>query len=200
MFISRLKGVRWGHSKLEKKITKKMDGTEIVLERRIFDTFVLYNNSKAWMTSYLFDWEMERLAYYLKKQFPQKKFIMLLDNATSHTKTKYDNLDFVFLEPGTTGILQPLDRCVFAVLKSKYRCWLAEEKLLTGTNVTQEMAVRKMTEIFANISQKALDYAWHSTGVDKFAALSSEAPDVSSDEVMNELNEKLEERLCLTED
>ena len=53
-----------------------------------------------------------------------------------------------------------------------------------------------MTEIFTNLSQKALDYAWYSTGVDKFAALSSEAPDVSSDEVMNELNEKLEERLC----
>ena len=40
----------------------------------------------------------------------------------------------------------------------------------------------------------------NSTGVDKFAALSSEAPDVSSNEVMNELNEKLEERLFLTED
>ena len=169
MFISRTKGVRWsGHVKLE---TKKVDwnGTEITMERRIFDNFVLYNNCKAWMTASLFEWECERLVRYLKTYSPAKKFVMILDNAPSHKLNKYENLDFVFLEPGTTGILQPLDRCVFAVLKSQYRNWLTQHKLLTGTNITQEMAVRKMAELFSKLSQKALDYAWRSTGVDKFA-------------------------------
>ena len=57
-----------------------------------------------------------------------------------------------------------------------------------------------MAELFSKLSQNALNYAWRSTGVDKFAALPSESPNLSSDEVINELNEKLEERLMLTED
>ena len=57
-----------------------------------------------------------------------------------------------------------------------------------------------MAELFSKLPQNALNYAWRSTGVDKFAALPSESPNLSSDEVINELNEKLEERLMLTED
>ena len=137
------------------------------------------------MTASLFEWECERLVRYLKTYSPAKKFVMILDNAPSHKLNKYENLDFVFLEPGTTGILQPLDRCVFAVLKSQYRNWLSQHKLLTGTNIKQEMAVRKMAELFSKLSQDALNYAWRSTGVDKFAALPSESPNLSSDEVIN---------------
>ena len=198
MFISRTKGVKWGPSRLETKKVKKSDGTEIELERRIFETFILYNNSNAWMTSHFFDWEMERLARYLKKEFPHQKFILILDNAPSHTKNKYENLDFVFLEPGTTGIMQPLDRCPFAVVKSQYRSWLAKEKLLSGAPITQKMAVVKITELFSNISMEALNYAWRSTGVDKFQSLGTETPDVSPEMIINELNEKLEEELVIS--
>ena len=84
------------------------------------------------------------------------------------------------------------------MVKSQYRSWLAKEKLLSGAPITQKMAVVKITELFSNISMEALNYAWRSSGVDKFQSLGTETPDVSPEMIINELNEKLEEELVIS--
>ena len=185
--------------KLETKKIKKPDGSEFILERRVFDHFCLYNNSKAWMTGELFQWEMERLSNYLKIKFPNQRFLLALDNASSHKiPQKFDNLELEYFMPGTTGILQPLDQCCFAVVKSKYRKWLANRRLF-GEKITEEMAVNQITSIYNDLSMKTINHAWRSTGISKFQSLASEHPDVSTEYIQNELNERLENALIISD-
>ena len=127
MIISKVKGTRSADQvRVEtKKIVK--DSVEYTLERRHFPTYVLYTNQKAWMTGDLFQWEMERLALYLKKNHPGKRFGILMDNCSSHKRIEFENLEIIFFPPSTTGILQPLDLAIFALVKSKYRKWLAQQ-------------------------------------------------------------------------
>ena len=101
--------------------------------------------------------------------------------------------------PGTTGILQPLDQCCFAVVKSKYRKWLANRRLF-GEKITEEMAVKQITSTYNDLSMKTINHAWRSTGISKFQSLPSEHPeDVTSDDIQNELNERLENALVLSD-
>ena len=56
------------------------------MERRHFPTYVLYTN-KVWMIADLFEWEMERLSLYLKKNYPEKRFCILMDKCSSHKRS-----------------------------------------------------------------------------------------------------------------
>ena len=100
--------------------------------------------------------------------------------------------------PGTTGILQPLDQCCFAVVKSKYRKWLANRRLF-GEKITEEMAVNQITSIYNDLSMKTINHAWRSTGISKFQSLAREHPDVSTEDIQNELNERLENALIISD-
>ena len=188
--------------KLKIRETKNSDGSEITLERREFDKFCLYSNAKAWMTSMLFQWEAERLSTYLKLKFPNTKFLLVVDNASAHKiPQSFTNLQIEFFPAGVTGILQPLDQCCFAVVKSQYRKWLAQHRLLVGEHVNEEMAVKQVTNIYNDMSIKTINHAWRSTGLSKFKSLTTENPEgISSEDIQNELNERLENALILSED
>lgn len=88
----------------------------------------------------------------------------------------------------------------FAVLKKKYRKWL-NERTLSGSAVTEEIAINTILEIFNDLSLKLLNHSWRSTGIEKFQMLKQveSPPDVSEDQILDELNEKLELRLILEE-
>ena len=66
----------------------------MVLERRVFTNFVVYQNQKAWMNQFIF--QCERLSSFLGIRYKNKKFALLLDNATSHPKLRFDNIEFIF--------------------------------------------------------------------------------------------------------
>ena len=139
MVISKVKGSRWANQiRVETKKIEK-DSVEYNLERRHFPNFILYTNKKAWMTADLFIWEMERLALHLKKNHPGKRFCILMDNCSSHKRIEFENLELIYFPPSTTGILQPLDLATFALVKKKYRTWLAQQKLF-GHSTTEEQA------------------------------------------------------------
>ena len=107
LLISRSKGTRWNNIlKIEKKKFKK-DDEEFELERRVFPHCVLYSNKSAWMTQYIFSWELDRLSRFLREKHPGRKHLFLLDNAGPHKSSKtYDNLDLHYFQPQCTGYLQ----------------------------------------------------------------------------------------------
>ena len=105
--ISRTKGTRWNDIlKVEKKKFKK-DDQEFEIERRVFPHCVLYSNQSAWMTQFIFGWELDRLSRFLREKYPNRRFLMLLDNAPPHQSSKtYDNLELHYFQPQSTGYLQ----------------------------------------------------------------------------------------------
>ena len=107
LVISRTKGTRWNNIiKVEKRKFKK-DNQEFELERRVFPHCVLYSNQTAWMTQFIFEWELDRLSRFLREKYPRRKYLLLLDNAPPHQSSKcYDNLDIHFFPAQTTGYLQ----------------------------------------------------------------------------------------------
>ena len=125
------------------------------------------------MTGDLFQWEMERLALYLKKNHPGKRFGILMDNCSSHKRIEFENLEIIFFPPSTTGILQPLDLAIFALVKSKYRKWLAQQKLF-GLSTTEEQAVKQLNSIYLNLTPKCVHHGWWKSGLQKFRHLKSD--------------------------
>ena len=78
-------------------------------------------NSKAWMTSILFeDWLKE-----WDRQLEGKpKICLLVDNCPAHPnppKFVPKNIELVFLPPNTTSVLQPMDQGIIKNLKTRYR-------------------------------------------------------------------------------
>ena len=95
--------------KVEKKKFRK-DDEEIEIERRIFPHCVLYSNTTAGMTQFVFSWELDkkfRLSAYLRLKHPNRRFLLLLDNATSPRSSKtYSNLEIQFFPAQTSRYLQ----------------------------------------------------------------------------------------------
>ena len=92
-----------------------------------------------------------------------------------------------------------LDQLPFACLKARYRAWLAKRKLNDDT-INEEMAVKKAVELFNNISTDLIKTSWKMTGFKKFAHFGDVSdPEVNSQDVENELNERLEQACAITE-
>ena len=89
----------------------------------------------------------------------------------------------------------------FAILKTKYRAWLSKRALLSDSQLTEEQAVSKVTDIFGNLSARAINHSFRLTGLEKFKNLDGEGPeDLNPDDILNEINERLEEAIILSED
>jgi hypothetical protein len=79
-----------------------------------------YANSKAWMTTDLFNCFMQHLDDELRKY--EKKFYLLLDNAPSHNlKKSFKNIEVIKLPKNSTAHLQPMDAGIIKNLKHYYR-------------------------------------------------------------------------------
>ena len=86
-------------------------------------------NSKAWMTSTLFEKWLRKLDFQMRKS--NRKIAMVLDNCTAHPNISgLTNIKLVFLPPNTTAKTQPIDAGVIRCLKAHYRNSLAKLRLL----------------------------------------------------------------------
>ena len=84
-------------------------------------------------------------------------------------------------------------------VKSKYRKWLAQQKLF-GHSTTEEQAVQQVNSIYLNLSQIFINHGWWKSGLQKFRNLKSDQDlEITDDYVQQELNEKLETALVLSE-
>ena len=87
----------------------------------------------------------------------------------------------------------------FAVMKARYRAWLAGRKL-NDEKTNEEQAVKQVCEILRNISTDLIRSSWRMTGFKKFAHFEEASdPQVNSQDIENELNEKLELACSITE-
>ena len=55
-----------------------------------------------------------------------RKFLLFLDNCTSHVKINLSNISLCFLPPNTTSDLQPLDQGIIQATKLLYRKFLLQ--------------------------------------------------------------------------
>ena len=86
-------------------------------------------NSKAWMTSTLFEKWLRKLDFQTRKS--DRKIAMFLDNCTAHPNISgLTNIKLVFLPPNTTAKTQPMDAGIIRCLKVHYRNSLAKLRLL----------------------------------------------------------------------
>lgn len=78
------------------------------------------SNSKAWMTSVLFE---KLIRQWDNKIFRQKKkMLLLVDNCPAHPNLEnLKAIKLVFLPPNTTSVLQPMDQGVIKSLKTQFR-------------------------------------------------------------------------------
>ena len=84
-------------------------------------------------------------------------------------------------------------------MKARYRAWLAGRKL-NDEKTNEEQAVKQVCEIFRNISTDLIRSSRRMTGFKKFAHFEEASdPQVNSQDIENELNEKLELACSITE-
>lgn len=86
------------------------------------------SNKKAWMTADIMTTWLHEFDAKMKKQ--NRKVLLFLDNATSHSKIALDNVKLVFLPPNTTSHCQPLDQGIIQNFKMLYRSYFIK-RLLT---------------------------------------------------------------------
>ena len=124
---------------------------------------------KNWVNGEIFKWEMSRLSSFLKLNYPNTRFGLLLDNVPSHLNVDHPNLKLIFLPPNTTARTQPLDLTVFGVLKNQYNSWLMRETLQVGPeNLKLETCVQSMANIFKNLDVRSSNHGFSATGLSKF--------------------------------
>ena len=79
-----------------------------------------------------------------------------------------------------------------SIVLPKWKIPNLANRRLFGEKITEEMAVKQITSIYNDLSMKTINHAWRSTGISKFQSLPSEHPEnVTSDDIQNELNERL---------
>ena len=86
------------------------------------------HNKKAWMTAELFEYWithcfLPEVEEYLDQQNLSRKVLLVLDNAgghPAHIAEKFPNLEFYFLPPNTTSLIQPMDQGVIRSFKANY--------------------------------------------------------------------------------
>ena len=87
-----------------------------------------YSNKAGWMTedifqSYIKDQLETELREYCLRQGLPFKILMLLDNAPAHPQTVLDlheDINFVYLPPNTTSLLQPMNQGVIRMFKTHF--------------------------------------------------------------------------------
>ena len=151
---------------------------------RFCNEYRVFRNSRAWMTKTVFQKEMELLNEKMKDE--KRKILLILDNAPGHdTELQLSNINFLFLLPNTTSILQPLDQGAIAFVKAKYKAWF--NLCLFNKEVPNKMEkMEKIVSITNAMAENTILYCWQKAGI-----LSAE-PDLSGvEEELAETNNDL---------
>jgi hypothetical protein len=99
--------------------------------------------------------------------FPNGPLILLLDTYAAHRcqvvrdVAELWGIDLVFIPPGCTDLLQPLDRRVFGVMKAFARQnWRREYHRTHGDQVTRPMIARSLLDAWDRITPDVIESAW----------------------------------------
>lgn len=87
------------------------------------------SNSKAWMTSSIFEEHIRRIDRQMKAA--NRKILLVIDNCPSHPKLDFlRHVTLMFLPPNSTSKTQPMDRGIIWSLKAHYRNQLMKELVI----------------------------------------------------------------------
>ena len=114
-----------------------------------------FSNSKAWMTSEIFETVLSRLNRRLARQ--RRNILPLMNNATCHPEDMSDKLSHikvVFLPKNTTSRLQPLDAGIIKNFKCHYQKLLIKhiianidsDSSTTASEIAQTINLLKVIE------------------------------------------------------
>jgi hypothetical protein len=99
--------------------------------------------------------------------YPTGPLVVLLDAFSAHrspiTKAVAElfNVRLVFIPPGCTDVLQPLDRRVFGVLKARARqLWRTQYHETHGARTTRAMMTQNLLTSWDRITPDLIDRAW----------------------------------------
>jgi hypothetical protein len=99
--------------------------------------------------------------------FPDGPLLVILDCYAAHRATvvretaRACNIDLLFIPPGCTDRLQPLDRRVFGVLKAyARRHWRIHYHATNGAKVTRQKMAEYLVDAWNRLSRDIIDSAW----------------------------------------
>lgn len=121
-------------------------------------------SESGWTTSHVM---CEYLRLMREKLYPEGPLVILLDTFSAHrtpvvrAAADHWNIQLVFIPPGCTDILQPLDRRVFGVLKAHARqLWRIHYHETQGTKTTRAMMAENLVISWARIMPHLIESAW----------------------------------------
>ena len=122
--------------------------------------FITYSEN-GWMNSDV----MISYLNYLMLHHGSDNFVLVLDSYSVHKKAvdcfKEKNINFLFIPPGSTGELQPLDRKVFGVLKSKGKTkWMNHYHYSEGKSPSFADSTKFILDSWAELSEDLILSAW----------------------------------------
>ena len=95
----------------------------------------LYRNARtAFMVKPIWTWIMHDLSEYINAKFPNEKFALMIDNASSHDlleKLPFDNIQFINLPPNcTVGIQRSRGKSILSHMMMNF-CLIAAFAMAT---------------------------------------------------------------------
>jgi hypothetical protein len=140
----------------------------------------------GWTTSDVMCWYFACLR---EREFPEGPIILLLDCYSAHrcnlvrAAAQQWGIELVFIPPGCTNLLQPLDRHVFGVLKAHARkLWRVQYHSSHGGKTTRPMMAGNLVEAWKRITPEVIESAWDCYEVNWSEDLSDQSPPGSSDD------------------
>lgn len=119
------------------------------------------------------DWIIT-LDHQIRFKNPNRKILLLLDNATSHciNDLNLSNIEVLFLPAGTTSKIQPLDAGIIASFKSKYKQkfvkWLLKN-YQEGSNNNKILslidAIKFISLSWYDVTQETVFNCWKHSGL-----------------------------------
>lgn len=154
-------------------------------------------NSKAWMTSEIWEKSIKQL----DRQFSRKgrKIALVIDNCSAHSKVaNLEAIELVFLPPNATSVLQPMDQGIIRNFKLNYRK-LVMKDYITAIDDKAEFFITILDAIFFlvkswnMVSPRTIINCFRHAG---FKINPPEENDTDDDVPLSELAEQLRKRGC----
>jgi len=126
-----------------------------------FHEYYITYSETGWMNSSV----MISYIKYLIQIHGSDKFVLVLDSYSVHKKVsekfKENNFKLLFIPPGATGLLQPLDKKVFGVLKSKGKSkWINYYNSTEGKTPSYSISTKFILESWSELSEELILTSW----------------------------------------
>jgi hypothetical protein len=126
-------------------------------------------NQSAWLTRMLFEEWLQGVNTAMISA--KRKICLILDNFSGHIlQTQFSNVRCVFLPPGMTSVLQPLDCGIIRSFKAKYKQFLAlhflnEERDNRNRRANIREAIEFASKAWEGVTSVTIKNCWHHAGI-----------------------------------